>query len=336
MHDSRDAFLNEIIAHPSEDAPRLVFADWLEEHGDPRGEFIRVQCQLAGIEPDDPLLDKLSDRESSLLTQFGDQWREDLPEWARPGCEFRRGFVERVAVWRHENFSKLHQLRHCTPLQTLSLHDVAGTMKEFVASGVLEWIRGVEVLDSAAGFHEMRDLLSLPDDDQDGAPKPVFIQRLSMLGLTLSDAAAIVLKYRVNLPNLESLELVRCDFGSHGAQFLAETERLPRLISLDLSENEIGDAGVWHLASAAARSTLRQLHLRETSLTDEAIQHLAGAVFTDNLRTLDVSGNRLTDASAAILAKRMPNLKWLTARNCYFTPRGLLQLQERFSKRMRV
>ena len=43
------AFLQSIIAAPDDDAPRLVYADWLEEHGgEPeRAEFIRVQCELA-------------------------------------------------------------------------------------------------------------------------------------------------------------------------------------------------------------------------------------------------------------------------------------------------
>ena len=39
-----DAFLQAIIENPDDDAPRLLYADWLEERGDPRGEFIRVQC----------------------------------------------------------------------------------------------------------------------------------------------------------------------------------------------------------------------------------------------------------------------------------------------------
>jgi uncharacterized protein (TIGR02996 family) len=41
------AFLADILKHPGDDAPRLIFADWLEEHGDgARAEFIRVQCEL--------------------------------------------------------------------------------------------------------------------------------------------------------------------------------------------------------------------------------------------------------------------------------------------------
>jgi uncharacterized protein (TIGR02996 family) len=42
-------FLRAILESPEDDAPRLVFADALEEEGDPRGEFIRVQCELADV-----------------------------------------------------------------------------------------------------------------------------------------------------------------------------------------------------------------------------------------------------------------------------------------------
>jgi uncharacterized protein (TIGR02996 family) len=49
-----EAFLVSIIEHPEDDTPRLVFADWLEEHDQAeRAEFIRVQCQLPKT-PRDP------------------------------------------------------------------------------------------------------------------------------------------------------------------------------------------------------------------------------------------------------------------------------------------
>lgn len=42
-----DVFLQAILAHPADDAPRLIYADWLEEHGDSdRALFIRLQIAL--------------------------------------------------------------------------------------------------------------------------------------------------------------------------------------------------------------------------------------------------------------------------------------------------
>lgn len=45
--DSLRAFLRAIHADPDSDTPRLVFADWLEDQGDARGEMIRRACAYA-------------------------------------------------------------------------------------------------------------------------------------------------------------------------------------------------------------------------------------------------------------------------------------------------
>lgn len=40
-----DALLRAILEHPAQDAPRLMYADWLQENGnESRAEFIRAQC----------------------------------------------------------------------------------------------------------------------------------------------------------------------------------------------------------------------------------------------------------------------------------------------------
>jgi uncharacterized protein (TIGR02996 family) len=46
----RDAILRAIGQAPDDDAPRLVYADWLDECKEPaRAELIRVQCELARL-----------------------------------------------------------------------------------------------------------------------------------------------------------------------------------------------------------------------------------------------------------------------------------------------
>ena len=42
-----DAFLRAIADNLDDDAPRLVYADWLDEHGDPvRAEYLRLLCRV--------------------------------------------------------------------------------------------------------------------------------------------------------------------------------------------------------------------------------------------------------------------------------------------------
>ncbi|TSC62703.1 MAG: Uncharacterized protein G01um1014106_599 [Parcubacteria group bacterium Gr01-1014_106] len=84
-----DAFLAHIKEHPSNNGPRLAYADWLEEHGVcDRAELIRLHC--AG---------QHQDRVTALIQKHGRSWAaEDLgipasriPEGAT--CAFHRGFI---------------------------------------------------------------------------------------------------------------------------------------------------------------------------------------------------------------------------------------------------
>jgi uncharacterized protein (TIGR02996 family) len=90
--------MKAIIAEPDDDTPRLVYADWLEDHSQPeRAEFIRLQCQLARMPANDPRRRELEEREGQLLDAHGESWRATLPEWVFLGS-FRRGFLEEVCA----------------------------------------------------------------------------------------------------------------------------------------------------------------------------------------------------------------------------------------------
>src|SRR5205814_1998554 len=49
-----EGFLLDIEDHPADDTARLVYADWLEERGDPRGRYLRAEVELAGLSEGDP------------------------------------------------------------------------------------------------------------------------------------------------------------------------------------------------------------------------------------------------------------------------------------------
>src|SRR5262249_3179616 len=69
-----------VVAAPHDAPPRLILADWLEEHGQPeRAEFIRVQCQLAQADDDAPEYPALRRREQQLWLKYKSLWRTSLP-----------------------------------------------------------------------------------------------------------------------------------------------------------------------------------------------------------------------------------------------------------------
>jgi uncharacterized protein (TIGR02996 family) len=65
-----DVFLTDLAAHPENDTLRLVYADWLEDHGNTTwAEFIRVLAELAGVIDCAPRREALVQRERALAAQ---------------------------------------------------------------------------------------------------------------------------------------------------------------------------------------------------------------------------------------------------------------------------
>src|SRR5438309_3057056 len=93
-----DGFLAAIRRDPDDDAPRLVYADWLDEHGDPdRAEFIRAEVEMARLPYDHPRRRQLRDQANAIWKCHGERWYGDLlPLAEHVGTE--RGFLEAVEL----------------------------------------------------------------------------------------------------------------------------------------------------------------------------------------------------------------------------------------------
>src|SRR5262249_20836246 len=88
--------LARILADPSDDDARRVYADALTEAGDPRGELITVQYALATAKTPSAK-GALRKREKQLLKKYGRTWTQNAMQDATD-CEIRRGFVARVTM----------------------------------------------------------------------------------------------------------------------------------------------------------------------------------------------------------------------------------------------
>ena len=94
-------FLREIKEHPDDDTPRLIFADWLQEHGDAaaaaRGEFLRSRVLRQRLPVDDPGHRVLKRREGELFTSYRWSWLGPLADAAR-AWTFDRGMIQVTAL----------------------------------------------------------------------------------------------------------------------------------------------------------------------------------------------------------------------------------------------
>jgi uncharacterized protein (TIGR02996 family) len=93
-----DTLRGAIIEQPDDDTLRLVYADWLDEHGEPeRAAFVRAQVWAAQAEPFSPEARKHTATAKQLLDQSRQAWAKRVHPLVM-AAEFCRGFIERATV----------------------------------------------------------------------------------------------------------------------------------------------------------------------------------------------------------------------------------------------
>jgi uncharacterized protein (TIGR02996 family) len=90
---TREDFLQAIAEEPDDDTHRLVFADWLDESGEPeRAELLRIQCELARGVEDSGRFVALTKSARSLIDAHASRWLGPLYRSSRPPG-FERGLA---------------------------------------------------------------------------------------------------------------------------------------------------------------------------------------------------------------------------------------------------
>lgn len=149
MSDDHAPFLAAIIAAPDDDRPREIFADWLEENGEPlRAELIRLQIKLA-TQHIDPKCEKgkwpktcwclremvaetywcdpckkwqaLHERERKIIREHSYPWVPEavvkvVANSTSHGWGWKRGFVEWIHIGWESLFANHKAIRAATPL----------------------------------------------------------------------------------------------------------------------------------------------------------------------------------------------------------------------------
>ncbi len=109
MFHSNNDFLNAIQTEPHERTLRLVYADWLDEHNDPRGELIRTEEEMRQVPVFADRFWELKPRRNELRTMAGAEWcalmkygtecepvfRHGIPDGWRERWRLIREFTER-------------------------------------------------------------------------------------------------------------------------------------------------------------------------------------------------------------------------------------------------
>ena len=321
------ALLAAIFANPDEDTPRLVYADWLDEHGQPeRAEFIRVQVELARIEPWTERAVDLSIRELELERDHRDKWVAELPLFAKlrsRETKFRRGFPYSLTCTAIQYLKNAPQLARESAIQDWCLSGIDNQAAERLArSKYLSRIRGLwagsasSVRTVLASPH-MTDLREFtlrevfPDDAQLGdlfeIPAVRGVQRLQIVDAAFGAVAntpftrlktlAIGFPAFPGFPDAQGLafaaapwlnQLAELDVGTLTDQIVNSVQGLPALPALKVFRCDVGNvrSGMARLLEARILHGIVEFSI--IAMKDSTAKALLAAPFLEQIRVLNL------------------------------------------------
>lgn len=287
---THDAFYEAILAEPAANVHRLVYADWLDETGDPanaaRADYIRLQCEAAELSQLDVRRYTLEQRATAIFRErWLDWWRPichrlDLPVpqshrptfWARLT---RPRAMEVGAGWpyqhhAHRNWKRIWNgvTRHYSQAVPWNLRSFAsarfsrGFVEELDLSGegvgqgptIVDWLTAVPVLCLRTAVQHAANFAAIDTPA---------LRKLRSLELELSDAVDIApYLWSKNLIGLHDLVLLAGEGGVSAEEVnaLVGSPTAGRLRSLNLDiETETAWAA---LVSARSLTVLRELKVR--------------------------------------------------------------------------
>jgi uncharacterized protein (TIGR02996 family) len=343
-----ESFVAAVAANPADDLPRLVFADWLDENGDPaRAAFIRDHVRLAKLRPG-------TDEYKALFRKCADTLRANLPAWIKPACdacgqpaewkpgkatggrfgivlggltsphtlldlEFARGLVERVSL-------NMHPKADLLSLAVAMAANPITRLRVFLRSGNPHWEQSwpersyrVTSLEVGGGPSAMAPAVF-------NSPHLSGVMRLAIASLSTGD----VVEALCRSPLARRLTCLRVRPTGHAITALAEfplDDRLAELVLLMPESARAVEPGAayWSsLSRVSFRPTLKRLDLTRCGMTDDGLAAFARGEEWVRLQGLKLGGNLFGDRGWADFCRgwRTPELTYLDASRNRLTDAG--------------
>jgi uncharacterized protein (TIGR02996 family) len=319
----RQALLRAVIDSPDEDAPRLVYADWLEEHGQTeadraRAAFIRLQVEAARLDRYDPRRLDLEGRAEALLNAQREggvprAWLAGLENWGvnHHYTSFERGFPAVATVTPDELLDRGHELWAVTPIRRLNTWEgwrpaTEPRDAEFVRCPHLARLRSLNVQGVPSSVAGLPALFASPH-----------LAGLHYLGFYPASEQPWLRPLLVSPLRHTLTGLGLASYDPRGdVRALEGSGLLGRLRRLDF----LGRAAAWtaeagQALAAGPTDRLEELGLVSVDLSGPALRALAAAPPLPALERLSVSGRFTPDTVAALAewlaSDRLPRLRAL-------------------------
>jgi uncharacterized protein (TIGR02996 family) len=297
---TRFSLIHGILSEPGEEAPRLVYADWLEEQGDPLGQIVRLHLEMGRPSTSNARRHALQRRERELL--------------------------DRLDVGPALSSAQLVKARYGHTRQGWCYAIVDGVPLLWITPGAPDkplelppttWVERFGWFTVHVGFYDsyksryevhvdsLRQLFDWPLADR-------------CIGLDMADVEKFYAYSEGLLARWPgATRLLR--LGGFGGE--VRSGRLTGLIDVDVSEYDLSQKMVEALA---ALPELRRLRVAKPSFQTEAVATLAGL---SRLRAIDLSESRIQDRDALALAEgALHALEELNLEHSKITDDGALAL----------
>jgi uncharacterized protein (TIGR02996 family) len=278
------ALLAACHADPDDDTPRLVLADWLEEHDDPRGECVRLQVRLAALPAGDPDYDSLFDQHQKWWGKYGKLWQKEVRTLMWAAGPHDRGLPTVGHYAAEQCWLETGDLRD--PKRDSTSAAIADgwpgmtwVLYSPLATG-MDWDDSDD--DPDPGDPEVGDVTDGPPDPRAAFRKPPWAGSPTPVGISFPEDVIVprwLIDEVAEIPNLRGLSLYETDASP---AVLPRIARLKNLEHLDLGNVRLDDKG---LKSLAPLKRLRTLIARDAApLTNTGAAALAQFLELRDLR----------------------------------------------------
>jgi uncharacterized protein (TIGR02996 family) len=298
-----EELLAAIAAAPDDDEPRMVYADWLTDRGDARGELVSLQVRLARADANDEPLDqheRVANRAHGIATMHKKAWTAPLRAIADAYYEMRRGLFEHAAKLPANFFGAIDRVHAIAPLlRSITVKDPL--VQPFLASA------------ASRRFAELR--FETPRIDEE-------------LPARLADAVGALRSIHFEAPYFESQRAMRAfarwrvPVEHFGLLLQNPSRRVPRVeddFLAQLFEN-IGNVRSLHLANVRCTGEIGVYPFAEL----ESLEIIASTLCWQNLPelfarmpklvSLHIAYCRISPDDIAALFRACPRLRRLTMR----------------------
>ncbi len=291
-------------AEPDDELPSLIYADWLEEHGQSeRAELLRIQWALAGSAISPETRYRLRRQEETLFRRHATLWAGQLSRACEKLSEW--GSWESFDGWRI---------------------DAGPDPRALGGSMSLLYQRGRAIWSLESPLPVLRESF---DTLGPQALRDALVIGLSLNHLpedTLTDFARCSI-----LTHLAELRLESHSLGREILRALGQSDLLRRLHTLRMPNLWLDDAALSELAKARSLQHLREISLHVAYTTAEGVRTLADARSLQGVRRLTLNAASVVQGAF----QQWLRLPWLdhvtdwTLSDCILHDIGLASLADR-------